>query len=181
MQAALDRVGLGAGGYGLTVFANDPAVNPGAFMNYAFITMAGQSTACCGYNNPGPAVNAVCGVSGGLWVINGDVFTASPAYLGCGDARMCCGYFPTVGSPVMAECGIYYTLSYLAIVLSAPPDSWSWTMVFFIAAGATKDGGGHITALAAGNIPQNLRATLIETILRVKPLYTWCALMCNFN
>ena len=39
----------------------------------------------------------------------------------------------------------------------------------------------QITALTMGAIPQNLRATLVELICRIKPIHTWAALMVNFT
>jgi hypothetical protein len=53
MQRALDRSGLGAGGYGLIVYANDPPVDPGMFTNRAFQTMSGGANAYSGYFTTG--------------------------------------------------------------------------------------------------------------------------------
>lgn len=175
LQEALDRAGFGAGGLGLEVYANDPAVDPGPYMNYAFITMCGEADACCGYYLVSDVL-AVCGVSGGLWIVNGDVFVPMPNYLGCGDPVMCCGYIPTGGSAIMAECGIYYTLSYLPVEYESPPESWMWPLVFFVA-----KAGGTLATLQMAQIPGNQRGALIEIIMRWKPLSTWCALLCTFN
>jgi len=176
LQQALDRAGLGAGGYGLHVYINDPPVDPGPYMNYAFITMAGEADALCGYYTSGPIL-AVAGVSGGLWVVNGDVFIPTlPNYLGCGDPAMLCGYIPAGGNKIMAECGIYYTLSYMPIEYDSPPESWMWPLVFFIA----KE-GGTLADLQMAQIPDNQRAALIELIMRYKPLGTWCALLVTFS
>jgi hypothetical protein len=205
LQTALDRAGLGAGGYGLTVYANDPPVDTGPFTTYAFITECvadlGYGKNQCGYNTDGATVLAVAGSSGGIWVINGDtIFIWHPNYLGCGEPTMCCGYYPI--SAIMAQCGIFYTVSYQLSPVTSPADPTTWPLVFFIAANVTRQnvwalndiaplslaqgftgqgGIGQISTLPMISIPTNLRETLVEIILRYKPLHTWCALMCTFN
>ena len=155
LQDALDRAGLGAGGYGLNVYANDPAVDPGQFTQYAFITQSGQDTARCGYvPTGGSAISAICGVNGGLWVVNGDVFIPTPNYLSCGDTAMRCGYIPAGGTAIMAECGIHYTVSYVPIIIPSPIDPWTWPACFFIAKGVTLWSGVRMP-VATGTAAKN--------------------------
>lgn len=202
LQAALDAAGFGAGGYGLQVIANDPPVDPGPFTNFAYQCVCGGANAYCGFIPAGgSAVTAVCGVNGGLWVVNGDLFTIVPNYQGCGNDFMLCGYIPGGGGSTTAVCGYFASSTYLPIPVSVPGQS-AWPLVFFIAAGVTRQnsftmndfaplsllmsfagqgGMGQISGLTMGAIPQALRNTLIEIIMRWKPLHAWAALMVNFN
>jgi streptogramin lyase len=155
LQDALDRAGLGPGGYGLNVYANDPAVDPGPFTQYAFVAECGWDTARCGYIPAGgSAITAICGINGGLWVVNGDVFIPTPNYLSCGDTAMRCGYIPAGGSSIMAECGIYYTLTYQPIIIPSPTDPWTWPACFFIAKGVTLWSGVRMP-VATGSAMKN--------------------------
>ncbi len=206
MQAALNAAGLGVGGYGLIVYANDPPVDPGLFIGQIPQCFCNGPNAYCGFIPTGGAVvTAVCGWAaggGGLWVVNGDIFTIVPQYLGCGDTQMNCGDIPVGGTLTDAVCGFFSSSSYLPHPESDPPQS-ARPLCFIIAAGVVYDGlwymndvapmtmgmafsgqssqgGGEIASLVMAGIPNNLRSTLIEIILRWKPLHCWCALMCNF-
>jgi hypothetical protein len=181
LQTALDRAGLGAGGYGLVVYANDPPVDPGPFIAGTYEMYLGGPNQYLGYNTGG-IMRSFFGVliGGGIWVVNGDAFVATPNYEGLGGSQSYLNY-TRLGSPGGYLMGEYYSINYLPIAVTSPADSWAWPLVFFIAGGVTKDGGGHITALTMGNIPANLRQTLIEIILRIKPLHTWCVVMSNFT
>ena len=54
LQEALDRAGFGAGGLGLHVYPNDPAVDPGVFSTErSFLTYCGGPNAYCGYFSAG--------------------------------------------------------------------------------------------------------------------------------
>ena len=142
MQTALNLAGLGVGGYGLNVYANDPPVHPGPFTQFSYQCVCGGANAYCGYNpvGGGGAVTAVCGVNGGLWVVNGDVFSSAPGYYGCGNTNMVCGYFPA-GSATTAVCGYYTFLLYSPIMIASPTDAWTWPCTFFVAAGVTRAPG----------------------------------------
>ena len=181
LQTALDSAGLGVGGYGLLVFANDPAVDPNQFIIGIYQMYLGGPNQYLGYNTGG-VTRSFFGqaTGGGLWIINGDVFVATPNYeaqLGGAQAYL---NYQVLGSPGGFYLGEFYTISYAPAVITSPADSWAWPLVFFLATSATKDGGGHITALGQAQIPGSLRQTLIEIVMRVKPIHTWCVLMAQF-
>lgn len=179
LQNALDLAGFGVGGYGLQVLANDPPVDPGPFAVGAFQTYTGNTTACCGYNLGGPIL-AFCGMAtgGGLWIVNGDAFTSSPNYLAqSGSTTSFSGYIAAGSSQSLVLSGYYETISYKPIYITSPADSWAWPMVFFIAAGCTRAGDGHITSISQGSFPGNLWTTFVEIICRFKPIHTWCLAM----
>ena len=124
---------------------------------------------------------AFCGVKGGgVYVVNGDVYVQSPAYWGCGITTEQCGYIAS-GVTVSACCGLYYGLQYVPIIWPSPTDPGLWPLVFFIAASATYDSNGYITAFTNGTCPQSMRQYLIQTILRFKPIHTWGALCVDFT
>jgi len=140
LQNALDRAGLGTGGYGLQVYANDPPVDPGPFTNYAFQMYLGGPNGYLGYA-VGGVILAYMGVNGGLWVVNGDVFTQAPAYESLGGSESWLGYIPTGYSSTTFMLGQYYRLYYIPNIIQSPADAGSWPLVFFIAAGCTRGMG----------------------------------------
>ena len=94
MQAALDTAGLGTGGYGLHVYANDPPVDPETFMDHGFLTQCGEPEAVCGYFSGagipaaswrGAAHNGTvfCTISADGYAatsVNGTTWTLNPAF-----------------------------------------------------------------------------------------------------
>ena len=182
MQTALDLSGFGVGGYGLTVYVNDPPVDPATFSATTWQCFCGGANAYCGYNpvGGGGIVTAFCGIAtgGGLWIASGDAFANMPSYLAfCGGTNQLCGYIPPAGGPTQICCGFFQTFVYNQIIVKSPPDAWTWPMVFFIAASCTRDGSGHVTFLGQASLPQNLWNTLVELICRIKPLHTWGLVM----
>lgn len=172
LQAALNAAGLGVGGYGLQVFANDPPVNPATYTTYAYVTMSGGANAYSGYYTGGsaPPFAAFSGTTGGLWIINGDAWTTSPAYWGSGYGTMLSGYGVAAGSGQYQACsGEYSTLTYTPIAIPSPPSGWD--CMFFLAGGPT---------LTTVSIPSVFRQTLIEIVCMWKPLHTWAVAMVNF-
>ena len=182
LQNALDLAGLGTGGCGLHVFANDPAVDPGPFMLGTFQTyLGGGNNQYLGYNTGGITQSFMGRASGGgLWIVNGDVYQASPNYESLGGSQSYLGYVRS-GSPGGAYLGEFYSVSFLPVQFPSPADPATWPCVFFLAASATRDGSGHITALTFATIPGNLRQTLVEIVMRWKPLHCWAALMAYFS
>jgi len=174
LQAALDTMGFGAGGYGLSVFPNDSPqpVAPATFIAGATAECyCGGSNAYCGYGG-----TAVCGFStGGQLVVNGDVYQVSAAQIGCGYVYAVCGY----GS--IACCGGSPWLAITLITYNPPLNRPSWNFVFFIAAGATYDAYGNISALTYGFVPQNQLEPLKKLTLAMKPLSTWAVLYVSTN
>ena len=182
LQDALDRAGLGTGGYGLHVYANDPAVDPAPFMLGTFQTyLGGGNNQYLGYNTGG-ITRSFMGVAagGGLWIVNGDVYQASPNYESLGGSQSYLGYVRS-GSPGGFNLGEFYSVSFLPVQWPSPTDPTTWPAVFFLAASATRDGSGHITALTFATIPGNLRQTLVEIVMRWKPMHCWAALMAYFS
>jgi hypothetical protein len=129
----------------------------------------------------GTAGAAFCGfLGGGTWIVNGDSFTGTPGYYGCGMTVECCGY-TTLAGVATACCGYFATLIYSPVVIPPPPDSWSWQMVFFLAAAVLRDSGGYIVGTTNARIPTNLRQQLVEIVLRIKGMHSWAVLMADFN
>lgn len=127
-------------------------------------------------------VLAFCGAQeGGVYVVNGDVVTQAPAYLGCGHAEMCCGFEPTGGGDSTAVCGRYVTLIYSPVVIASPGTPGTWPLVFFVAGGATLDADGYITDIVRADVPSNLRNLLVELVMRWKPTHSWALLYADFT
>jgi hypothetical protein len=127
LQNALDRAGLGSGGYGLTVYANDPPANPGFFSTRTWQTMCGSATGYCGYNLGGPCL-AFSGMAtgGGVWIANGDSWANTPDFLVySGSPISYCGYVPAGAYVTTACCGYYTSFTHSLIFVQPPPDSWS--------------------------------------------------------
>jgi hypothetical protein len=113
---------------------------------------------------------------GGSWIVNGDVYQVMPVYQGIGGSEAYLGYTRS-GSPGGNYLGEYYEISYGKVVISPPADPTTWPLVFFIAGGATRDGAGHIISMNIVNIPGNLWLTLVEIVMRFKPIHTWALAM----
>lgn len=168
IQAKLDQAGLGNGGYGLKVFANDPPINPALFTSQLWASYMGWSTSCCGNSSD------YCGGFGGFILANGDeLISVGPAYHGAGNTDQGCG----MGT---ACCGYFTLYNYSTIIPSAPPDPDSWPQVFFVAAGVTNNGDG-ITSVTFAMLPSQLKDAFYEIILRYKPLHTWAACLVYFT
>ena len=182
LQDALDRAGLGTGGYGLHVFANDPPVDPAPFMLGTFQTyLGGGNNQYLGYNTGG-ITHSFMGVAsgGGLWIVNGDVYQASPNYESLGGSESYLGYVRS-GSPGGFNLGEFYSVSFLPVQWPSPTDPTTWPLVFFLATSVTRDGSGYITAMTFATIPGNLRQTLVEIVMKFKPMHCWCVLMAYFS
>jgi len=182
LQRALDDAGLGVGGYGLMVFANDPPVDPSPFMGFTYqMYLGGGNTQYLGYNTGG-ITRAFLGVAagGGVWLVNGEPYVPVPNYESLGGSESYLGYVRS-GSVGGYYLGQYYSISYQPITVASPSDPTTWPCVFFLAAAATRDGSGHITALTMATVPANLRQRLVEIVMRLKPLHTWAALMVSFS
>jgi hypothetical protein len=138
LQSALDHAGLGAGGYGLTVYANDPPVDPSPFIAGVYEMYLGGPNQYLGYNTGG-ITRSYFGLltGGGMWVVNGDSFVATPNYEPLGGTQSLLGYV-RLGAPGGYLLGEYYSITYLPSVITSPADSWTWPMVFFIAGGVTR-------------------------------------------
>lgn len=130
----------------------------------------------------GSGGNAFCGtLGGGFYLVNGDVFTNAPAYWGCGAPEMCCGYIPTGGSGSTAVCGYFTSYNWTYVQQASPADPASWPCIFFIAAAVVRDSGGYIVGITNGVLPNYMRHTLVDLVMRLKPLNMWAVLVCNYN
>jgi len=168
LQTALNNAGLGVGGYGIRVFANDPPVNPAQFTSQLAQAYMGQTNSVHGNQN------AFCALIGGFYIVNGVYSTYTTAqFLSMGQGSAFHGF----GTAVM---GYFQVYNQTNIVPASPPDPWSWASVFFIAASVTNAGAG-ITAVTFANLPSQLKDTFYEIVLRYKPLGTWAACMVNFT
>jgi len=139
LQRALDDAGLGVGGYGLMVFANDPPVDPAPFMGFTYqMYLGGGNTQYLGYNTGG-ITRAFLGVAsgGGVWLVNGEPYVPVPNYESLGGAQSYLGYLRS-GTTGGYYLGQYYSVSYLPITVASPSDPTTWPCVFFLAAAATR-------------------------------------------
>lgn len=165
LQAALDLAGFGVGGYGLQVFANDPAVDPRPFLNNQFQMYLGGPNSTVGW------ATAFLSQLGAQLIVNGDRYTYPPAYQALGTFQL---------AQATATIGYYNKFYTIPTANTIPADSTLWPLVFFVAQSVTRDGSGYISALSFAGIPQNRRNDLMEIVLKFKPMHTWCVAAINW-
>lgn len=180
LQSALDLAGLGAGaaggGYNLQVHINDPPVDPAPFIDKAFQMVAGGDNAFAGFEPlSGPPSTAFAGSIGGEWVVNGDIFTQSPAY-----TMQAGGDFAFAGNG-NAVAGRFDSLNQTPIEYDTPTDPNDWPLVFFVGGDATRNINGELTNIEIASVPTARKNELRRLILRIKPLGTWCGLIVGFS
>lgn len=165
LQNALD-----AAGFNLTVYANDPAVDPATFLNEIITTYCGGDGSYCGGDL------AYCGgYPSGEMVVNGDIYNTTLDYTAyCGATTTYCG-----GDS--AYCGAHDGVIRTLFTYPVPTASASWPLVFFVGGAATFNPNGSLLTLARGSVPSAKRLELIEIIVRIKPEFTWCALVVAFT
>jgi hypothetical protein len=179
LQAQLNAAGFGQ----CIVYPNDPAVDPRPFLTGVFQIYAAGNRAYAGYYLSGPPLYlAFAGqFSFCTLIVNGDQYQNNPQYV-------CAGYYPGSAGYVQCEtpttftrnyCGAYFFQGKNPIPWGAPASPGKWPLVFFVAASATKDGNGYITALTPANIPAASVAEVKRIILKYKPMHSWCVLAFN--
>lgn len=117
MQTALDSAG-----FDVTVYANDPAIDPDPFLSDAFQMVAGGGNAFAG--NAG----AFAGRIGGELLVNGDIFKQS---------RIFTSVAGTLFAGTGHGAGEYVDLLRTKIEYPIPTDPGDWPLVFFVGGAAT--------------------------------------------
>lgn len=183
LQEALDKGGFGAGGFGLQVHVNDPPVDPAQFIDQAFQMVAGGDNAYAGFEPlGGPPTTAFAGAIGGIWVVNGDQFLQTPAYImQAGGDIAYAGFEPASGPPIESVAGRFDKVNFDPIVYDTPTDPGDWTLTFFVGGDATRNIAGELTAIDIGQVPTERQNELKRLILKIKPLHTWCGLIVGFT
>ena len=119
MQTALDNAG-----FNVTVYANDPAVDPSPFLNDNFQMVAGGGNAFAG--NAGAFAARI----GGELLVNGDIFKMS---------RIFTSVAGTLYAGAGHGAGEYVDLLRSKVEYPVPADPADWPLVFFVGGAATFD------------------------------------------
>jgi hypothetical protein len=172
LQDALNDAGF----TDLQVHLNDPAVDPDLFLNQNFTMVAGGDNAYAGFiPSGGGDSTAIAGLSGGEWVVNGEIFFQSPAV-----TMQASGDNAFAGN-ANAVAGAFDTVNTTALEYETPPADY-WPLTFFVGGAATRDGvTGELTSIEQGLVPNERKDDLITTILQIKPLMGWCGLIVQFT
>ena len=157
---------LQAAGFDLYVHANSPAVNPLQFGSI-YRTIAGNPRAVAG--NP----SAVAGVFNVNILVNGaQERTVSVWRLVAGGAKA------YAGNPQALAARVGLTTILRTYEMPVAPSAWPF--VFFVGGVATRDGSGELTSVAIAEVPDERRAELEETVLRLKGTYTWAVMVVHY-
>jgi hypothetical protein len=177
LQAALDKAGFGAGGYGLIVTPNSsPATEPAAIVDASYQLTAheiGDGSGACAGN-----ANAYAGQRGGYYLVNGDSYVLSPAYPQAG--QICARAFDGSDSKSGEECAGRYTAYTLYENEYASPGAALWSLIFFVGGTVSRNSNGSISAVSAVQIPAARRQELHRLILRIKPVAMWAAMIIQY-
>jgi hypothetical protein len=166
LQNAINQAGF----VGVNVYPNDPAVDPGPFILGTAQMVCGGSNAYAGRSD------AYAARYGGVLIVNGAQFVNTPRVVGCGSGLVSCHTF-WAGQLNTNICGGFTYSQATALNYGAPVESYRWPLVFFLAASATYDGSGHITALTQCSVSSARFSELSTLILHYKPLHSWAALI----
>ena len=164
LQAALD-----AAGFNLLVHVNSPAVDPALFLAQNFAMWAAGITAFAG------GASAYAAFTGGELVVNGDIVQTRPNYTAVA------GGVNSFAAGTEMYAGAFDELIKTLVTYQIPTDPGDWPLVFFVGGAATRDGSGFLTSIDTAIVDTERRDELIETIVRIKPLHSWCGLIADFN
>ncbi|NIP56132.1 hypothetical protein GWN42_31330 [candidate division KSB1 bacterium] len=162
LQDALYRAG-----FGVTVYDNDPVVDPASILETGFQLQCGGDNAYAG--DP----EAYCGTTGGELLVNGEQIFYEPLYLSvCGDMY--------AGDPD-AVCGRFNNSEPQVKTYPIPTDSDSWPFLFFVGGEATRDTvTDEITFIEPAEILLGRKFEFERIILKYKPLFTWAGLVITY-
>lgn len=156
-----------AAGFDLYVHANSPAVDPRQFGSI-YRTVSGGAKAFAG--NP----SAVAGIFGSDLLVNGDAERTVVVWRTvAGGAKAVAGN----SDAVAGQKGT--TTTSFEYVLPVNPDAWPF--IFFVGGVATRNGSGELTSIAIVDVPDDRRAELEETVLRLKGTYTWAVMVVHYT
>lgn len=162
LQNALDMAG-----FSVTVYENEPVVDP------ASIILTGYQMWCGGANAYAGDPGAYCGQVGGYLLVNGELIFYQPIYLSvCGDMY--------AGDP-NAVCGRFDNSLPAARTYPMPADPNSWPFVFFVGGPATRDiVTDEITFIEPANVSLMRKLEFERIILKYKPLFTWAGMVVTY-
>ena len=156
-----------AAGFDLYVYANSPAVNPAQFGSI-YRAVAGNPKIVAG--NP----QAIAGIFNANLLVNGaQERTVSVWRMVAGGAKAFAGNPQALAGRV----GITTLLRTYAM----PVDSTAWPFIFFVGGIATHNVSGELTSIAIAEVPDDRRAELEETVLRLKGTYTWAVMVVHYT
>lgn len=150
------------------VWQNDPAVDPRPLGLERALVYAGDGNAYAG--DP----DAVCGLFGGILLVNGNLSQLVPDYgtvAGNGNAY---------AGQENAVAGYFEGYLYAPFDYEIPDDPDCWPAVFFVGGDVTRDGTGAIINVETINISAKLKAKFERYLMKLKPLHSWCILFVNY-
>ncbi|MCP4711305.1 MAG: hypothetical protein GY869_22015 [Planctomycetes bacterium] len=115
---------------------------------------------------------AYAGKLGGYWLVNGRIFTQTPAYLGAG--RVWAGN-------TVARAGYYTGFIQTETTYTTPTDPIYWPFCFFVGGVATVDSSLSITGIEQAFVPNEQRKQLEDIILKFKPAFSWAAMIITYT
>lgn len=163
-------------GFDVFVHQNSPAVNPAIFLDQNFNMVADGDNAYAGFIPvSGPPSTAFAGRLGGELLVNGALFTQTPAYLVyAGAPTAICGNDEAI-------VGRFDILNLTPIAYEVPAESGYWGLIYFVGGLATRDGSGFITDIETAEIPISREQEFKRMILKYRPLHSWAALIVNYT
>ena len=170
LQAALDSSSFTQ----LTVYENNPAVDPAIFLDQIFQMIANGDNAYAGFIPvAGPPSTAYAGRIGGELLVNGDIFFTAPAYLSqAGDAW---------AGGLHGYAGRFDEMKTTKLEYDIPIDPDDWPLVFFVGGAATFNPDGSLLTIENADVDAEREQELKRTILSIKPIHSWCGLIVTFN
>lgn len=155
-------------GFNLFVYQNDPAVDPNLFLTQSFNMVLGGGNAFLG------RADAFLGISGGELIVNGDIFSQTPAYI------MQAGGPNSFLGNSLSQLGYFQSFDIKKYEYEIPTDPDYWPLIFFVGGVATRDPiTNALTAIEAGEVEAGRYKELKTTILKYKPQHSWCGLIVN--
>lgn len=157
---------LDIAGFNVFVHVNSPAIDPDIYLTQNFQITAGDTFAIAG--DP----QAYAGQVGGELLVNGELYEQSPNYyILCGEADAQCG-------EADALAGQFASIDLALIEYEVPADAGYWPLIFFVGGAATRDPvTGAITDIEIAPVPIERRLEFRRIILKLKPMFSWGALI----
>jgi len=163
------EIALQKAGFDVQVHVNSPAIDPATILFGDFQMVAGGGAAFAGNQD------AFAGIGGGELLVNGEIFTQSPAYemqaagsiAFAGNSKAIAGYFNSFNKDV--------------VEYPVPTDPDAWPFIFFVGGDATRNVSGELTEVKAADVPTEREAEFKRLILSIKGMHSWAALIINYT
>lgn len=163
------EIALQKAGFDVQVHVNSPAVDPASLLANLFQMVAGGVDAYAGNQN------AYAGKTGGELLVNGEIFTSSPAY------EMQAGGNNAFAGNQFAVAGYFDSFNKDPVVYSIPTDPEAWPFIFFVGGDATRDGSGALIEIENAEVPSEREDEFKRLILQIKPMHSWAGLLINYT